>query len=366
MALQDSVKNFLQVFGSNRQIQSVIVVLLSFVAAKIANWTVTRAFARLTNRTGTPIDNQILNMLRGPVFNSVLLAGLAIALAILQPPEPFGRWGLALVKTIAVLVWLVLGIQLSTFILGWMAHGQKRFNIVQTATLPLFDNAAKIMLVGAASYFILLSWHVDVTGWLASAGVIGLALGFAARDTLANLFAGVSIIADAPYKVGDFIVLSSGERGQVTQIGIRSTRILTRDDAEITVPNSTIANSMVVNESGGPWVKQRIRIRVSVAYGSDIDVVRQVLLDVSHEALDICAEPQPRVRFREFGDSGLIFELLCWIEHPILRGQVVDTLNTAIYKAFARAGVEIPYPKRDVYIKGMPGAVIEEDVKFRG
>ena len=77
-------------------------------------------------------------------------------------------------------------------------------------------------------------------------------MGFAAKDTLANLFAGVFILADAPYKIGDFIVLDGGERGRVTKIGIRTTRILTRDDVEITIPNATIANSKIINESGGP------------------------------------------------------------------------------------------------------------------
>jgi small-conductance mechanosensitive channel len=103
-------------------------------------------------------------------------------------------------------------------------------------------------------------------------------------------------------------------------------------------------------------VKQRIRIRTSAAYGSDVDPVRQILLDAAGETDQVCREPEPRVRFREFGDSGLVFELLCWIENPVFRGQVQDALNTAVYKAFAREGVEIPYPKRDVYIKGMPAA----------
>ncbi|OQW99996.1 MAG: hypothetical protein BWK74_00755 [Desulfobacteraceae bacterium A6] len=91
----------------------------------------------------------------------------------------------------------------------------------------------------------------DLTAWVASAGIIGLALSFAAKDTLANLFSGVFILADAPYKIGDFIVLDSGERGEVTNIGIRSTRLLTRSDIEITVPNSIMGNTRIINEAGG-------------------------------------------------------------------------------------------------------------------
>ena len=86
------------------------------------------------------------------------------------------------------------------------------------------------------------------------------------------------ILADAPYKIGDFVVLDSGERGEVTHIGIRSTRLLTRDDIQVTIPNSVMGNTKIINESGGPTEKFRIRVIVGVAYGSDIDQVREVLM----------------------------------------------------------------------------------------
>lgn len=142
-------------------------------------------------------------------------------------------------------------------------------------------------------------------GWPPPAGILGLAISFAAKDTLANLFAGVFILADSPYKLGDFIILDSGERGAVTQIGIRSTRMLTRDDVEITVPNSIMGNVKILNETGGPGEKYRIRIKVGVAYGSDIDKVQSVLLDVAQRNREVLKTPAPRVRFRAFGDSSL-------------------------------------------------------------
>jgi small-conductance mechanosensitive channel len=218
----------------------------------------------------------------------------------------------------------------------------------------LIDNVAKVALAGAGVYFVFLAWNVDVTGWLASAGIIGIAVGFAAKDSLANLFAGLFISADAPYKVGDFIVLDSGERGRVTRVGVRSTRLLTRDDIEVTIPNAVIANAKIVNESGGPWEKERVRVQVSVAYGSDLDQVRAALMAVAAGTEHVCPEPLPRVRFRAFGESGLDFELLCWIDEPVLRGRTVDALNTAVYKRFQADGIEIPYPKRDVYVHQVP------------
>jgi small-conductance mechanosensitive channel len=187
---------------------------------------------------------------------------------------------------------------------------------------------------------------------------VGIAVGFAAQDTLSNLIAGIVILADGIYKVGDFIVLDEpGElRGKVTRIGMRSTRILTLDNVEITVPNALIGKSKIINEVGGPHVRQRIHIDVSVAYGSDIDKVFAVLGTCADGVPGVCEFPTPQVRFREFGGSGLEFELLAWVNEPANREFVVSDLNARIYKAFGAADIEIPYSKHDVYIKEMPGS----------
>ena len=140
----------------------------------------------------------------------------------------------------------------------------------------------------------------------------------------------------------------------MTHIGIRSTRLLTRDDVEVTIPNSIMGNTKIINESGGPHKKYRIRVKVSAAYGVDTEQVRKVLMDVATQQPGICQEPEPRVRFRELGDSGLHFELLCWIDEPVLRGRALDAMNEAVYKKFIEEGIEIPYNKQDIYIKDLP------------
>ncbi|GAB5382466.1 MAG: hypothetical protein Alis3KO_38810 [Aliiglaciecola sp.] len=193
-----------------------------------------------------------------------------------------------------------------------------------------------------------------MTAWLASAGIIGIAVGFAAKDTLANLFSGVFIIADAPYKVGDYVVLDSGERGEITHIGIRSTRMLTRDDVEITIPNSVMGNSKIINESGGPHEKSRCRVPIGVSYETDIDLVRDLLMAIALSEESVCTEPEPRVRFRRFSGSALDFELLVWIDKPELKGRIIDILNCEILKKFRENNIEIPYSKHDLYIKQVP------------
>ena len=142
--------------------------------------------------------------------------------------------------------------------------------------------------------------------------------------------------------------LDGQERGKVTQIGIRSTRLLTRDDIEITIPNSVIANSKIVNETGGPHQKRRVRVQVGVAYGTDIDKVREVLMGVARDSGLAADHPEPRVRFRSFGESSLDFQLQVWIDEPAVRGRALDQMLSATYKRFNEEGIEIPFPQRVV------------------
>jgi small-conductance mechanosensitive channel len=124
----------------------------------------------------------------------------------------------------------------------------------------LFDLVMTVLILAIGAYALLQVWNIDPTSWLASAGIIGIAFGFAARDTRANLFAGFFIIADAPYSLGEYIVLAIGERGFVVNVGIRSTRLRTRDDVAIIIPNSEMANAKIINESAG--IRNRYRLRI--------------------------------------------------------------------------------------------------------
>jgi len=149
-------------------------------------------------------------------------------------------------------------------------------------------------------------------------------------------------------------VLDSGERGMVTNVGIRSTRILTRDDVEITIPNAVIGNAKIQNQSAGRWEKYRIRIKVGVAYGSNLNQVCNVLKLIGFDDENVCTDPEPRVRMRGFGDSSINFELMCWIEEPVLRGRVTHALYMSVYNKFNELNIEIPFARQDVYIKELP------------
>ena len=336
--------------------QALVLVVLSIVCAKLADWILSSYVSRLVGKTETTIDDELVELMHRPVFLLVLFLGLGMAAEQAGLPEN-GLWTTkAILKTLGIIVLVLFLIRASRLILDALSRNQDRFHLVQSRTLPLFYNVSLLVIIGAAVYFLFISWKIDPTAWLASAGIIGLALSFAAKDSLANLFAGAFILADAPYKIGDFVVLDTGERGRVTHIGLRSTRMLTRDDVEITIPNAVMGNSKITNESGGPYEKERIRVKVGVAYGTDVDRVEELLISIAVSHPEIMREPEPRVRFRAFGESSLDFELLGWIQEPVLRGRLRHLLCKEIYKAFAEEGIEIPYPKRDVYLHGDAGS----------
>jgi small-conductance mechanosensitive channel len=308
----------------------------------------------IARRTISKADDHLVEYLTKPLVLTTVTLALMLAVSAYGIPDGLKGFTLAALATLMLFSWSRAGMRAARVILELIAANSGRFEVVQERTIPVFSMAIKILLFGLAAYIFMLIWGIDPTAWLASAGVIGIAVGFAARDTLANLFSGISIVADAPYKIGDYVVLDTGERGKVTHVGMRSTRLLTRDDVEVTIPNAVIGNAKIVNESGGPWVKYRIRVPVGVAYGSDVDEVCKVLEDAATAHAQVVRQPSPRVRMRAFGASSLDFELLAWINHPQERGLIKHDLLIAIYKALNENGIEIPFPQTDIHLRSTP------------
>lgn len=196
----------------------------------------------------------------------------------------------------------------------------------------------------AGNYF-----GLPVAALFTSAGIAGVAVALAARETLANFFGGVSIFLDRPFRTGDFIVLDNGERGEVQAVGMRSTRILTQDDILITIPNSVITNVKIVNQSM-PRQHFRIHIKIEVAYGSNLEQVEKVLMDLAQNSPLVKKTPLPQVRVSSFGNSAINIELLVWAFRPHDQGLLTHELNNAIYKRFSEEGIDIPYPQLDIHM----------------
>ena len=306
---------------------------------------------RFRKSTKSELDYQIAHYLTSPILQTTVAFSIVLALATLDFPGAIEHFLIKVCITALLVLWGRAWFRATRVIMQALEAQRERFHLFQPRTVPLFEMGIKLLMVGLIIYLFFKIWGIDATAWVASAGIIGIAVGFASRDTLANLISGVSIVADAPYKIGDYIVLDTGERGVVSSLGIRSTRLITRDDVEVSIPNAVIGTAKIVNESGGPYVRHRIRIPIGVAYDSDIDKVLETLKDIARENESVVDEPSPRVRIRGLGDSAINLELLCWIKRPAERGVVIHRLNHQLIKRFRQEQIQIPFPQRDLHVR---------------
>jgi len=191
---------------------------------------------------------------------------------------------------------------------------------------------------------------IDLTTLNVLVGALGIGIGFGLQNIVNNFISGLIILLERPIKIGDRIEVGNIE-GDVVRIGGRSTTVLTNDNISIIVPNSKFILENVVNWSHNERTV-RFRIPVSVAYGSDARLVEKTLLEVAKENPDVLDDPEPAVRFMEFGDSGLLFELRAWTMTLIhKKGKLISSLNFAINEKFKERNIEIPFPQRDIHIR---------------
>ena len=342
-------------FMNESKLVGAIVIVVAFsILAWLADFFMNRVLTSLVRKSKFHLDDQLLEILHRPIWISVVLVGAIAAVQWISPRPPFPFVLTALLKSLLVLIWaftinrVVLRIT-EDLISHWRHAGREGGEII-----GLVGKITRILVIAGGVFLLLSVWKINITPLLASAGIAGVAVALAAKETLSNFFGGVTVLLDQPYKVGDYIVLDSGERGEVVDIGLRSTRILTRDDVQISIPNAIITNTKVINESA-PEPRFRVRIKVGVAYGSDVDQVEEILLSVARNNPHLSPQPEPRVRFRVFGDSSLDFELLCWANQPRDKGRIIHELNREIYKSFGQAGIVIPFPQRDVHVHSQGG-----------
>ncbi len=190
---------------------------------------------------------------------------------------------------------------------------------------------------------------IDLTALAVVAGGLGIGIGFGLQNVVANFVSGLVLLLEQPIRIHDRVTVENVE-GNVVDIHFRSTTILTNDNIAIIVPNSQFINQSVTNWShGDPNI--RVHVPVGVAYGSDVDLVTRTLEDVAAKTDHVLKNPSPEVRFNEFGDSSLNFELLIWSDDPPGHLQLRSRLNYAIDAEFRRHGIEIPFPQRVVHLE---------------
>ncbi|MGD9386369.1 MAG: mechanosensitive ion channel, partial [Thioalkalispiraceae bacterium] len=196
---------------------------------------------------------------------------------------------------------------------------------------------------------------IDYANLAIIAGALSLGIGFGLQNIVNNFVSGLILLFERPVKTGDWVVVGNTE-GHVKQIRIRATQIETFDRADVIVPNSELISGQVTN-----WMlrnpRGRVRVPIGVAYGSDTQKVKEILLKVAHEHPQVVTDgssPEPVVLFLQFGNSSLDFELRCFILNVDSRLSVISDLNFAIDAGFRENNIEIPFPQRDLHVKHWP------------
>lgn len=331
--------------------------VLSVVAAvTVGKWLINLVFIRwsegLAQRTKTELDDHIIEAARLPAYWTLVTAVTHAAIGWLDF-LPAG-WRATTDKLFFVayaLIAFVLLWRLIASLFEW--YGKELASRTDTdldeQLLPIVRRIVLLALAIVVLSMVLQRFNVQVTGLVATLGIGSLAIALAAQASLSDIFSGFVIMVDRPYRIGDRIELQDlGTWGDVTDIGLRSTRIRTRDNRMVIIPNSVIGKSLIINHSY-PDSHYRIEVNVGIAYGSDIEKARQIMVDSAQAVEGVRQENPVEALFIEMGDSALLFRIRIWIQSYTDTRRIVDRVNTAVYEALTEAGVEIPFPQMDVH-----------------
>ncbi len=348
----------LDIFKSDSNLVRIVaaaaVLMLFYFAGSVVRLLEKKVLRKLLERTSTALDNSLVRLLASPARIIIRILGLYLALQIVRPMLP-GHIPAVADGIIYILIVLVIArtfIAALQAILEWQMTRRPRgeARALQKDFGPLFKRIISIIFYMVALVMILRHFGQDISSLVVSLGVGSLAVALAARDTLANMIAGFMIMSDRPFRIGDRIVLESGQKGDVFDIGLRTTKIKTFDNTLIIVPNNQIINEKVTNLSY-PDPQIRVVVEVGVAYGSDLRRVKTLLEGVCRSHTDVIENPPPAIYFVNFGNSSLDFQVTCRIAEWSMQWRVAEELRLSIYECFEREGIEIPFPQRVVTMR---------------
>jgi small-conductance mechanosensitive channel len=313
--------------------------------------------ARQARKTKNELDDLVIEGMRSIIGWVALAAGAWFAVRYLEIP--------ALSKLVRAGVIVLLAVPLNRVVTRVLAFLEDRLarKTETKADDIIFEISGRfsgIVIYGLAAILALDHLGVNVTPFIAGAGVAGVAIGFAAKDTLSNLVAGVLLLLDRPFEKGDRIELwtappNSATWGDIIDIGLRATKIRTTDNIVVVIPNNEIMTRDIINYTArGSAI--RLRILVGIAYTADAQKAKELLVKVARELEWVVDEPEPpRVVVKSFGESSVDLELRVWIDEARQRIHTISHVTDRAHEEFRKAEIEIPYPKRDVYLHGSPG-----------
>lgn len=306
-----------------------------------------------TSKTETDLDDRVLRILRTPLFLLIISYGAVSSLEILNIPEDIIALLEILYQTIVIVImaWISYRVYDSILVEFARRYSRKTQMKIDDTLVPILQKIGMVIIPLIALAFIFDLYGYDLTVFLAGAGLMGLVIAFAAQDTLSNFFAGLAILIDQPFKVGDLIMLD-GDVCEVRHIGMRSTKLYnTFKSEEFVLPNNDMASRKIVNLVK-PDLKYKTNVEVGVAYGSDLDLVERLIMEAAMEHPNVLKDPghEPFVRFTQFGDSALIFKLFVWVDNVNNQWRVAHELRKAIDAKFRQHNIEIPFPQRTVWL----------------
>ena len=344
-----------ELFGISGNLLGVLIVMTG-VAIGVLLFIIVGWLQKKAESTESKIDDILIAALGTPMVIAVLVISIYVALQVVTLP-PGLEWIVESKYFNAVYVilgaWIVSSFAYDFIsIYGSRIAGQTESDI-DDRMIALGLIVAKYIIWFVAFLLILSILEIDITPFLAAAGIIGLAVALAAQDILSNFFGGAIIAVDKPFRLHDRIQIDQ-YYGDVITVGPRSTRLKTLDNQIVTIPNAKVVDSFIINYAM-PDTRLKVRIPIGVAYGTDVVRVKQLLFEIAREAAEnhsfILTDPIPEVYFLEFGESSLNFQLVVWCNEFGLTWDTKDVINTRIAIRFAEVGIEIPFPRMDVHLK---------------
>ncbi|MCX6777967.1 MAG: mechanosensitive ion channel family protein [Candidatus Micrarchaeota archaeon] len=323
---------------------AVLVVLGSIVLAFISTLAMRWLFWHVAKRTKTELDDKVLEALPEPTFRAIVLLGLLWAVGILGMGGA-GSLASNIIVTLIYLVVVLAAVSIANvfFKYGFEKLAERTQSTLDDEIMPIAKKTTTAIIWIFGAILILSHWGVDIGPFLAGLGIAGLAVSFAMQDSLSNIFGGVSLILDKTFKVGDKVELDSGEIGVIADVGLRSTRIRTYNNEMITVPNSILAKTKIKNYVQ-PDHSLRLVVKFGVAYGTDTERARKVILSTIKGITGISKAQEPKVVFTSMGDSAVLGEAYFWVEDYSTGYDRWVEATEEIYKVPRMRGGGIPSP----------------------
>ena len=349
---------------------SIVIILLSLLLAKLISFLLREIIKPFVQKTKSNIDDKILEVVESATFRLIILGGFYFSVnnlrygyflnneneeSFFKKSYPFVDKFLLFADNVLylalILIILLLIYRIITILFDWYAEkinaGDNRN--LSGSLFPLLKKVSKILIAALAVVIVLSRFDVNISAFIVSLGVGSLAIALAAQDTISNMIAGFIIMIDRPFRIGDRIKYGT-ETGDVVEIGIRSTKILDFDNNLVIMPNNEIVKSKIVNVTY-PNILTRVIIEVGVAYGTDLKKVKEIMLNAANAHSLISKEVPPDVVLLEFGDSSLNMRLSARTDDYKNAWKMQCELRETIYEEFSKAGVEIPFPQRVLYLK---------------